>query len=82
MEQYTIRASSAQELVRSVETGVSSGALHPGHQLPSVRRLAAQVGLSPATVAAGIAELRRRGIVLSEPRRGTASRQEKDSGGH
>jgi DNA-binding transcriptional MocR family regulator len=71
MEQYRIEASSADELVRSVETGVASGALRPGQQLPSVRRLATQVGLSPATVAAGIAELRRRGVVLSEQRRAT-----------
>ena len=71
MEQYRIRAASADELVRSVEAGVASGALRPGQQLPSVRRLAADVGLSPGTVAAGMAELRRRGIVLSEQRRGT-----------
>jgi DNA-binding transcriptional MocR family regulator len=71
MEQYRIQASSADELVRSVETGVAGGALRPGQQLPSVRRLAAQVGLSPGTVAAGIAELRRRGIVVSERRRAT-----------
>ena len=43
----------------------------PGERLPSVRRLAAEVGLSPVTVAAGLAELRRRGVVLTEPRRGT-----------
>jgi DNA-binding transcriptional MocR family regulator len=36
-----------------------------------VRRLAVDLGLSPATVAAGLAELRRRGVVVSEPRRGT-----------
>jgi DNA-binding transcriptional MocR family regulator len=71
MEQYTIRASSAEALVSSVEAGVASGALRPGQQLPSVRRLAAQVGLSPGTVAAGMAELRRRGVVLSEQRRAT-----------
>src|SRR5439155_16399575 len=71
MEQYRIQAASADELVRSVEAGVASGALRPGQQLPSVRRLAAEVGLSPGTVAAGMAELRRRGIVLSERRRGT-----------
>src|SRR5438552_17828975 len=71
MEQYTIQASSAEELASSVEAGVASGALRPGQQLPSVRRLAAQVGLSPGTVAAGMAELRRRGIVLSEQRRAT-----------
>jgi DNA-binding transcriptional MocR family regulator len=71
MQQYRIRAESAAELVQSIEAGVASGALHPGAPLPSVRRLAAQVGLSPVTVAAAIAELRRRGVVLSEPRRGT-----------
>jgi DNA-binding transcriptional MocR family regulator len=71
MEQYRIQASSADELVRSVEAGVASGALQPGQRLPSVRRLAGEVGLSPATVSAGMAELRRRGIVLSEQRRAT-----------
>lgn len=69
--QYRIRAGSAAELVREVEVAVASGALAPGQRLPSVRRLAAELGLSPVTVAAGLAELRRRGVVLSEPRRGT-----------
>ena len=36
-----------------------------------MRRLAEEVGLSPATVAAASAELRRRGVVVSEQRRGT-----------
>ncbi len=71
LKQYRIKAGSAAELVRGIERGVASGALVPGQRLPSVRRLAVQVGLSPATVAAGLAELRRRGVVLSEPRRGT-----------
>jgi DNA-binding transcriptional MocR family regulator len=71
LRQYRIKAASAAELVRGIETGVATGALAPGQRLPSVRRLAVEVGLSPATVAAGLAELRRRGVVLSEPRRGT-----------
>jgi DNA-binding transcriptional MocR family regulator len=57
--------------VRSVEAGVAAGSLAPGQPLPSVRRLAADVGLSPVTVAAALAELRRRGVVVTEPRRGT-----------
>jgi DNA-binding transcriptional MocR family regulator len=61
----------AAELVDSIETAVSDGALAPGAPLPSIRRLAVEVGLSPVTVAAAIAELRRRGIVVSEPRRGS-----------
>jgi DNA-binding transcriptional MocR family regulator len=71
LKQYRISAGSAAELVQSIETAVAEGALVPGQSLPSVRRLAVEVGLSPVTVTAGLAELRRRGIVVSEPRRGS-----------
>ncbi len=71
LKQYRIRANSKAELVRHVEAAVASGALTPGQRLPSVRRLAVETGLSPVTVAAGFAELRRRGVVVSEPRRAT-----------
>jgi len=79
--QYRITASSAATLVADVEAAVASGALAPGQRLPSVRRLAAEVGLSPATVAAGLAELRRRGVVVTEPRRGTRIGQGPPLGG-
>jgi DNA-binding transcriptional MocR family regulator len=71
LEQYPIRAGSAAELVRNIEVAVASGELSPGERLPSVRRLALEVGLSPVTVAAAIAELRRRGVIVTEPRRGS-----------
>jgi DNA-binding transcriptional MocR family regulator len=71
MKQYRMSARSAAELVRAIEDRVASGALVPGQALPSVRRLSVEVGLSPVTVAAAIAELRRRGVVVSEPRRAT-----------
>jgi DNA-binding transcriptional MocR family regulator len=71
LKQYRLRAASAAELVRGVEAAVASGALAGGQRLPSVRRLAAEVELSPATVASALAELRRRGVVISEPRRGS-----------
>jgi DNA-binding transcriptional MocR family regulator len=71
MKQYRIPAAGAAELVSRIEAGVASGELVPGQRLPSVRRLAVDVGLSPVTVATALAELRRRGVVLSEPRRGT-----------
>jgi len=70
-EQYSITARSAAELVSEIEAGVLSGRLAPGERLPSVRSFAAQVGLSPVTVAAGLAELRRRGVVVTERRRGS-----------
>src|SRR5689334_3422751 len=71
LKQYRISAANAAGLVRAIEDRVAAGALAPGERLPSVRRLAAEVGLSPVTVAASIAELRRRGVVVTEPRRGT-----------
>jgi DNA-binding transcriptional MocR family regulator len=71
LKQYRITAANAAELVASIESGVANGELAPGERLPSVRRMAAEVGLSPVTVSAGLAELRRRGVVLSEPRRGS-----------
>jgi DNA-binding transcriptional MocR family regulator len=69
--QYRIAASTAAELVQDIEAAVADGALAPGASLPSIRRLAREVGLSPVTVAAAVAELRRRGVVVSEPRRGS-----------
>lgn len=69
--QYRIGGSSAAELVESVERAVAEGDLAPGELLPSVRRMAAAVGLSPVTVAAAVAELRRRGVVVTEARRGS-----------
>ncbi len=69
--QYRIAGSSAAELAASVELAVADGSLAPGQPLPSIRRLAGEVGLSPVTVAAAVAELRRRGVVVSEPRRGS-----------
>ena len=70
-KQYRIRAANAAQLVESVEAGVADGALAAGQRLPSVRHLALELGLSPGTVAAGLAELRRRGVVQTELRRGT-----------
>ena len=71
LTQYRIRARNAAELVRGIEDAVASGALAPGERLPSVRRLAADLDLSPVTVSSATAELRRRGVVVTEPRRGT-----------
>src|SRR5919204_5753456 len=66
-----IAGSSAGEIAASVEAAVAAGRLAPGEALPSVRRLAAALDVSPTTVAAAPAELRRRGVVVSRPRSGT-----------
>jgi DNA-binding transcriptional MocR family regulator len=57
-----------------VEAGVRGGQLTPGDQLPPVRELAAQLGVSPTTVAAAYGDLRRRGITAGAGRGGTRIR--------
>ena len=69
--QYQLSGATANEIAASVERGVASGALAPGHPLPSVRALAASLNVSPTTVAAALRDLRQRGVVVSRPRSGT-----------
>ena len=57
-----------------MEAGVRSGRLTPGDQLPPVRELAGQLGVSPTTVAAAYSDLRRRGITAGAGRAGTRIR--------
>jgi len=61
------------EQLRSRVAGlVADGSLPPGTRLPSVRALAAQVGLAVNTVARIYRELEGDGVVLTEGRRGTS----------
>jgi DNA-binding transcriptional MocR family regulator len=57
-----------------VEAAVRDGQLAPGDQLPAVRRLAAELGVSPTTVAAAYRDLHRRGIAAGVGRGGTRIR--------
>jgi GntR family transcriptional regulator len=50
---------------------IEEGELVPGDQLPPVRRLAADLGLAPGTVARAYKELEQDGLVLTAGRRGT-----------
>jgi len=68
---YSIGGARASELVKSVERGIREGRLGPNQPLPTVRALAAELKLAPATVAAAYRTLRQRGLVASDGRRGT-----------
>ena len=50
---------------------VQTGELRSGDQLPPVRRLAADLGLAPGTVARAYKELEQDGLVVTAGRRGT-----------
>lgn len=68
---YPIAGGRASEIAESVEAGVRTGRLAPGASLPTVRALAAKLGVSPATVAAAYRTLRARALIAGAGRRGT-----------
>jgi DNA-binding transcriptional regulator YhcF (GntR family) len=55
----------------AIEQAITDGDLTPGTRLPTVRALAANLGLAPNTVARAYRELEAGGIVESHGRRGT-----------
>ncbi|MEU0146279.1 aminotransferase class I/II-fold pyridoxal phosphate-dependent enzyme [Streptomyces sp. NPDC006288] len=72
--EYRISGQRASDIARSVERGVASGDLAPGHVLPPMRELALQLGVNPNTVAAAYRTLRERGVIETAGRRGSRVR--------
>ena len=60
-----------EQLRIHIATQVASGRLAPGTRLPTVRGLAADLGLAVNTVARVYRELENDGVVVTEGRRGT-----------
>ncbi len=68
---YRVEGQGASQIAASIEAGVREGALRPGQELPPVRDLAAQLGVSASTAAAAYRTLRDRGLVTTRGRGGT-----------
>lgn len=72
--QKYIAGTTTVNIASSVEQAVAAGKMAAGAQLPPVRTLAAQLAVSPATVAAAYRLLQDRGVVVADGRRGTRVR--------
>jgi DNA-binding transcriptional MocR family regulator len=72
--QRYLNGTTAVKIAASAESAVAAGKMTGGARLPPVRALAAQLGVSPATVAAAYRILQERGIVAADGRRGTVVR--------
>ncbi|MEU4561765.1 aminotransferase class I/II-fold pyridoxal phosphate-dependent enzyme [Actinoplanes sp. NPDC023936] len=72
--QYQVTGDSAAEISASIESAVLRGDWAAGSALPSVRALAGELRVSPATVAKAYQDLRQRGVIETQGRRGTRVR--------
>ncbi|WP_413810730.1 PLP-dependent aminotransferase family protein [Streptomyces sp. OE57] len=62
---------SAKGLAHAVSQAIRDGLLSPGTRLPPIREVAHELALSPTTVSAAWALLRRSGMIHTDGRRGT-----------
>jgi DNA-binding transcriptional regulator YhcF (GntR family) len=60
-----------EQIRTQIAAQVASGALAPGTRLPTVRALAATLGIAPNTVARAYRELEHSGVVTTRGRNGT-----------
>ncbi len=70
-----ITGTTAVEIAGGIEAALLAGVLEPGVRLPTVRRLAERIHVSPTTVNAAFAILKRRGLLATYGRRGSAISQ-------
>lgn len=69
-----------EQLRVQIRAGIRTRAIAPGSQLPTVRRLATELGLAPNTVARAYRELESEGILETRGRAGSFVAQSPASG--
>jgi DNA-binding transcriptional regulator YhcF (GntR family) len=60
-----------QQIFEQLRVAIERRALEPGDTLPTVRQLAADLGVAPNTVARAYADLQGEGLIVSDGRRGS-----------
>src|SRR5271157_4678707 len=60
-----------RQIIDQVQAGVATGALRPGHQLPTVRQVAVDLAINPNTVLRAYRELEIRGVIMTQQGIGT-----------
>jgi len=60
-----------EQIRAQIATMIATGTLEPGTQLPTIRQLAADLGLAKGTVSKAYEELMREGAIVSRGRHGT-----------
>jgi GntR family transcriptional regulator len=60
-----------RQIIDQVKTAIATGALEPGHKLPTVRQLAVELSINPNTVSRAYTELELTGLVETQMGSGT-----------
>jgi GntR family transcriptional regulator len=60
-----------RQIIDQVQSGIASGRLNPGAQLPTVRQMAVDLAINPNTVLRAYRELEIRGVLTTQQGTGT-----------
>uniref|UniRef100_UPI004057128A GntR family transcriptional regulator n=1 Tax=Acetatifactor sp. TaxID=1872090 RepID=UPI004057128A len=63
------------QIRNQIVQGISDGRLRPGEQLPTVRALAAEIGINSMTVSKAYQSLKQEGYILADRRSGARVRE-------
>lgn len=68
---YQSRTPIYEQIIKEIERYVALGILKPNEQIPSIRELAANLGINPNTVKKAYTELEQKGVIYVISTKGT-----------